>query len=521
MVAVEGPEHIVSYLNPAFSKLIGLPKKEITGRPFGEIVAHNEGNESRLLLDRVFRSGIPEIIVEQKHTHSSLAYWTYSMWPIIGEEGLAAGVMIQVTDVTGAAIFRKQMTEMNQALALSGMRQHELTEAGEKLNALLKAATDAKSLFLANMSHEIRTPLGAIMGYSELLCDESFSNEEKLDFIDTISRNGKELTRIIDDILDLSKVEAGCLDVERRVISLPDVITDMTNSLLVKARGQATRLSVVSEGKIPETILTDPTRLRQILMNIVGNALKFTRDGEVKVTVKLLPAEADQESKVAFIVADTGCGISVEGQTKLFLHFSQADNSTTRLFGGTGLGLILSQNLARALGGDIVLQSSKVDEGSVFLVTIEAGKFDENRLLSDMGGREKRESRASQVSAVWKSTELAGMHVLLVEDAEDTRLMIRHFLLRNGATVDIAQNGIEAVDRALSMHYDIVLMDIQMPFLDGYGAMEQLRLKNYEQPVIALTAHALTEERRKTRKAGFCDHITKPVDLKHLVNVMK
>ncbi|MDQ3230907.1 MAG: response regulator, partial [Pseudobdellovibrionaceae bacterium] len=252
-------------------------------------------------------------------------------------------------------------------------------------------------------------------------------------------------------------------------------------------------------------------------MNIVGNALKFTRDGKVEMTVKLLPPQFNQASQVAFIIADTGCGISTKGQTKLFTHFSQADNSTTRKFGGTGLGLVLSRNLARALGGDVVLQSSKVDEGSVFVVTIASGEFDANMLLSDIHTLEKPYPPAP-VST--KRKQLAGMHVLLVEDAEDSRLLITRILKNNGATIDVAQDGIEAVDMARADHYDVVLMDIQMPLLDGYGALDRLLTKGYRQPVIALTAHALTEERRKTLKAGFCDHLTKPIDMKLLVETI-
>lgn len=514
MVAVEGPEHIVRYLNPAFVKLVDQPAESLIGRPFATVVPEGAANGCEQLLNRVFETGTPEVLVEQKHAQATLAYWTYSMWAIAESGDAAAGVMIQITDVTGAAIFRGQMTEMNQALAISGMRQHELTEAGQKLNAMLTAATQAKSLFLANMSHEIRTPLAAVLGYSELLLEPDLSAEDRHIFSETINRNGEELTRIIDDILDLTKVEAGCLAIERSGISLPDLISDVIAALSVKVREQGVTLSVDSDGQIPSMISTDPTRLRQILLNIVGNAVKFARRGKVVMTLRLLPAGSDGRGQIAFIVEDNGCGISPEGQAKLFRHFTQADSSTTRNYGGTGLGLVLSRNLARALGGDVVLQRSAINEGSVFVVTVDTGPIDEASLLPDI---HSRRSEPGPQAALGRPQLLDGFRVLLAEDAADIRTLISRVLRGSGAKVDVAKNGAEAVEKALSNRYDVVLMDIQMPVLDGYGALECLRTQGYKPPVIALTAHALSEERDRSLKSGFSEHLTKPIDMKVLI----
>lgn len=513
MVAVEGPMHLVRYLNAAFAKLVGKSTEALIGRPFAEVVPEGSANGCESILDRVFLTGAAEVLADQKHAQSKLAYWTYSMWPIVGDQDFPAGVMIQITDVTGAAVFREQMTEMNQALALSGMRQHELTETEEKLNAKLIAATEAKSLFLANMSHEIRTPLGAILGYSELLRDPELSNNEKLCFIETINRNGRELTRIIDDILDLTKAEAGHLDVEKSLVSLPDLLADITSSLSIKASEKRVSLTTVSITGVPEMISTDPTRLRQVLLNIVGNAVKFTQDGEVKVTVSLVPAKVNMPQQVSFSIEDTGCGISPEGQAKLFNHFSQADSSTTRKFGGTGLGLILSRILARALGGDVTLRSSTVNRGSVFVVTISSGEAEGSALLPAVHTRKP----SLTLPPANVATTLAGIRVLLAEDAADNRVLIKHVLSHSGAEVEVAHNGLEAVEKALDGHYDVALMDIQMPLLDGYGATKRLRAEGYRQPILALTAHALREEREKSRRCGFSEHLTKPIDMKRLV----
>ncbi len=375
-----------------------------------------------------------------------------------------------------------------------------------------EAASRSKSQFLANMSHEIRTPLGAILGYSEFLREPNLGHEERLAFIDTINRNGRDLAQLIDDILDLSKVEAGRIEIEKLRLSLPNLLTDVTTSLGVKAREKGLALTVLSDGTVPETIESDPTRLRQILLNVIGNAIKFTKQGSVTVTVKLLKRDDGRSSQLAFFVKDTGHGIAPDEQDRLFSAFMQADASTTRKFGGTGLGLALSRVLARALGGDVLLSESVPGQGSTFVVSVEVGRVETTRIIPLVG-------EYPQAATFDKGT-LQGIKVLVAEDSLDNQLLITRILKRAGASVDLAENGADAIKQALGSDYDLVLMDMQMPVLDGFDATTELRRRGYKRPIIALTAHAMREEREKSLRAGCDDHLTKPVNFKHLVYIV-
>jgi PAS domain S-box-containing protein len=253
----------------------------------------------------------------------------------------------------------------------------------EELRRAMEDAEDAshaKSAFLANMSHEIRTPLGAILGYAELLRSPDASAAEAERFVDAIIRNGKALAALIDDILDLSKVEAGRIEIERLSVSVASLLADVASSLQLMAREKRVELDIAAPAGIPETIETDPARLRQILLNIVGNAVKFTDEGKVSVrTVRQEPATPGVRPLLAFLVRDTGRGMSPEELARLFRPFSQADASTTRRYGGTGLGLVLSRQLARALGGDVVLVESAPGKGSTFAVTVDPGPMPRRR----------------------------------------------------------------------------------------------------------------------------------------------
>lgn len=384
---------------------------------------------------------------------------------------------------------------------------HEQKELQEQLAQAKEAAEEAnrtKSAFLANVSHEIRTPLGAILGFCELLREPSLSNEDRVAYADIISRNGRELTSLIDDILDLSKVEAGCLDIVRRPTSLAALLGDVRQSLSLKAREKGIGLDLHTQAGVPATIMTDPMRLRQIVVNIIGNAVKFTERGGVDVDVRL------DGKRVAIEVRDSGIGIPAAAQGRLFRAFSQADEATARRFGGTGLGLQLSRKLAQLLGGDVTLVRSEVGRGSSFVVTIDPGDYsmtttDEERPPSKMD--------AGHCS-------LQGLRVLLAEDAPDNQYLISYLLKKNGASVDVAGNGVEAVRKGLSADYDIVLMDIQMPVLDGFDATRELRRRGFARPIIALTAHAMREEREECMRAGFTDHLSKPIDSGRLIEAV-
>lgn len=397
---------------------------------------------------------------------------------------------------------------------------HDLKTAQEKMRAAQKAAENAnkaKTHFLANMSHEIRTPLGAMIGFTELLLDPQASDEDKASHISIVRRNSQQLLKIIDEILDISKVEAGRLETERIETNLIALLKEIQDLLSVSASEKGIQLSFVIRDKIPTIIWTDPTRLRQIVLNIVGNAIKFTKEGFVQIVCSYRTTD-ESKSYLQISVEDTGIGVDAELGERLFTPFLQADSSTTRMFGGTGLGLALSRQLARALGGDLWLERTVLNQGSLFSFEIQAEPSQAAQwalYLTD----ERKVMEITKPSG--PKGDLEGTRILLVEDAEDNQVLIGHFLKKAGAIIDMANNGREGVEKALRNEYEAVLMDIQMPFLDGYEATTQLRLAGYKKPIIALTAHALREEREKALNTGCNGHLTKPINRVELIESLK
>ena len=387
--------------------------------------------------------------------------------------------------------------------------QHKATEEVlRKAKDAAEAANQAKSMFLANMSHEIRTPLGAILGFTELCLTPGIDEEEKSRSLMTIKKNSTLLSRIIDDILDLSKVEAGKMEIEFLDVLLPDLICDVLNLLRVQAESKGLALVVRNSGPVPRVIRTDPTRLRQVLLNIVGNAIKFTESGGVTVTLQW---EASIDSAVRswlqIDVTDTGVGMAAEQVNSLFKHFSQTDTSTTRRFGGTGLGLVLAKRLAQALHGDVSLFRTELNRGSTFRIIIDPLCDANPELLENL-------SLATDKilpTEYYSEQHLAHVRLLLVDDVVDNLVMIRLFLKAVGATVDTTNNGAAAIVKAFEHEFDLILMDIQMPGMDGHQAVKILRQKGFRKPIIALTAHAMREERDRCLTSGFTAYLTKPI----------
>ncbi len=376
----------------------------------------------------------------------------------------------------------------------------------EEARVAAERANSTKSQFLANMSHEIRTPLGAIMGFSELIKDPKLGRFEREEYISVIERNSEQLMRIVDDILDLSKVEAGMMLIENIQFSLQEALSEFSSLMEFKAQEKGIYFKSKATTPLPSTIICDPTRLRQILMNVVGNAIKFTDVGHVELRVGYVEGHLD------FEIEDTGRGISSEQEVHLFKAFTQADESTTRQYGGTGLGLSLTRNLAQALGGHFLLKKSEVGRGSVFAFHIKASALRDAKVFSDL------RFNSSPARPGTPAGELSEVRILLVEDSPDNQALISIFLNRAGARVDIASDGQQGVNMALAGEYELILMDVQMPIMDGFGAVKELRSKNYQKPIVALTAHAMKEERDRCLGAGFSDFISKPVNRDDLVN---
>lgn len=386
----------------------------------------------------------------------------------------------------------------------------------EQSSRVAQAANQTKSEFLANMSHEIRTPMTAILGYADILLEDGEINrapERRVEAIQTIRRNGDHLIRLINDILDLSKIEAGKMQVERARVDPNALILESLDLVRVRADGKNLSLTLEWIGEVPATIETDPSRLRQILINMVGNAIKFTEQGGIRVVARYIDLEP--VAQIQLDVIDTGIGIDEEAVTVLFEAFSQADNSMSRRFGGTGLGLAICRRLARILGGDVDLVETTPGLGTRFRITISAGPRDAIVLNPHAHSSDQAAATRSDHSGDLESC-LKDLRILLAEDGPDNQKLISYMLARAGANVTVKGNGRLAYNAAISAHnegtpFDVILMDMQMPEMDGYEATQKLRSEGYAGPIIALTAHAMEGERQKCIDAGCDDYETKPI----------
>ena len=391
--------------------------------------------------------------------------------------------------------------------------RREVEREFAKVKAAAEAANAAKSEFLANMSHEIRTPMAAILGYADLLLDPTRGKGAARNDLQSIRRNGQHLLQVINDVLDLSKIEAGGMSVERIPTGLARLAAEAVSMTRPSAIEKGLSLSLVFATPMPRACLTDPLRLRQVLINLIGNAVKFTPAGTVTLRVTC-DGPSTTEASVRFEVADTGVGMTDAEQAKLFQPFVQADVSTTRRFGGTGLGLTISRQFARLLGGDITVRS-RPGGGSTFAAVVRVGPVLARDLVD--GLTEAGVPNPTPNAADGAGEDLAGARVLLAEDGLDNREILTAYLRAAGATVEWAEDGRSAVAAALAAPdagrpFTAVLMDMQMPVLDGYGATSELRRSGYTGPIIALTAHAMASDRAKCLAAGCDDYLTKPVD---------
>ncbi|MEZ5965014.1 MAG: response regulator [Planctomycetota bacterium] len=383
----------------------------------------------------------------------------------------------------------------------------------------LKAAQDesrAKSDFVAHMSHEIRTPMTAILGYAENLRDEALSDQARHEAIDAIWRNGQHLLELINNILDLSKFEASGVSVVRAPCNPVEIIAEVVDMMRPKAESCRLALTAECEGAIPTRIESDRTRLKQILVNLVGNALKFTEKGGVRVLARLVGGDAP---RLEVDVVDTGIGIDPERIDALCQPFVQADASVTRRFGGSGLGLSISRHLARMLGGDLSIRSTR-GRGSTFTMSVATGPIDGVPLCNDLTG-----VRLPRAGSADRSLPRIECRVLLAEDGADNQRLLSFVLHKAGARVVVVGDGQQAVEAALAAHsegspFGVVLMDMQMPVLDGYTATARLRAAGYTAPIIGVTAHAMPEDRARCARSGCDRFVAKPIDREALIRTI-
>ena len=379
----------------------------------------------------------------------------------------------------------------------------------ERTNEIAQAANRAKSTFLANMSHEIRTPLNAVLGFTDLLRKGAdTSPAERVDWLSTIHGSGQHLLSLINDILDISKIEAGQLEMDRIPHDPTQVIAETASLLRPRAFEKGIELELVFETPFPRVLVGDPTRLRQVLMNLAGNAIKFTDKGFVRIVAAL----RQEPARLVVDVVDTGMGIPADKLGAIFDPFVQADPSVTRKFGGTGLGLAISRRIANAMGGDITVKSQQ-GLGSVFSLLVPVTIVEGDISVTSA------ESAAilTRTIAHFSKVPLSG-RVLLVDDGETNRKMLKLILTRRGLEVATAENGQVGVEMALGESFDVILMDMQMPVMDGYTATRLLRERGVNIPIIALTANAMRGDEEQCRAAGCSGYLTKPVDPEHLID---
>lgn len=515
---------VYTYCSKSVRDILGYNRRDVVGKTPFDFMASEEARRLRPKWTEIIRQGCLFRNLENWNVTSNgrrVCLLTTGA-PIFNDDGVLIGYRGIDTDITAR---KKAEAELRQAKETAEQSAVEIAQANKQLETAIwranemavaaETADQTKSEFLANMSHEIRTPLTAILGYSELMMDPDQDAEERMKCLTIVRRNGEHLLMLINDILDISKIEAGKLTIESRRFSVPPVVAEVVSMMRVRADDRGISLSVEYTGELPEQITSDEARLRQALINLIGNSVKFTDTGGVKVIVSFLAKWRSDTPAVEIKVVDTGIGIAPENLQCLFEPFTQADTSTSRKYGGTGLGLAITRRIADLMNGELKAEST-FGEGSTFTITIPTGDLEGIDMLE-----RPAEAVVQQCGKVRLSSDaLAGKRILLAEDGEDNKRLIMVILKKAGAEVVGVENGRLAVEEAQAHKFDVILMDMQMPEMDGYEATAYLRSKGYTSPIIALTAHAMASDRERCISAGCDDHLTKPIKREKFISTV-
>ncbi|WP_052501705.1 PAS domain S-box protein [Thiomicrospira microaerophila] len=488
------------FITPQVEDLLGYSVDEIIGRSPFEFMPAEEAQRVQVMVMEwaAKKSSWRGLEHVSHHPDGRLVYQRVSGLPIISETGELLGFRGTGRDVTQEVEYQRAMEDAKKTAELA--------------QQVAEAANKAKSEFLANMSHEIRTPMNGIIGMSEL--GVKGTDPEKMRHqLRRVNQSGRLLLGIINDILDFSKIEAGMLELDQQPFQLRQLKDELNSLFIGMAQDKGLDFGVYCDctDNCVTCLYGDSLRLRQVLTNLIGNAIKFTARGEVRLEIKLKYPDSNQPNDLAQLecaIKDTGIGMTPEQQSKLFKAFTQADTSITRKHGGTGLGLVISEKLVRLMGGGDIHIQSELGKGSVFSFSVTMPLCDD----------EQRKQLISQPHFSDHS-QLFG-RVLLVEDNEINQEVAGEMLRQTGVSFEVAENGQVAVDKASVQKFDLILMDIQMPVMDGYQACRAIRAFNPTIPIIALTAAAMVEDKNKALAAGMNDHLAKPLDSEALYRVL-
>lgn len=489
---------IIQTCNPAALTIFGYEEAEMQGSPIVNIMTPDIAKTHDNAIARYIHTGVANVIGSPKE------------WLALRKDRSEFWVELSITpiEVDGEKLFVGMVKDIDARKRAEAKENEALIEKTK-----IEAKSEAKSSFLAHMSHEIRTPLGAIIGYAESLLDSEGGMEQRVSSINTIIRNGHHLLSIINDILDLSKIESSNFDVCRERISVFEVINEVKRLVEIQAQEKGLIFDVEYQLPLPEYIESDPLRMKQILINLCNNAVKFTQEGEVIISV-FHQAEAQ---RLCIDVCDTGIGLTDLQQQSVFDEYVQADYLTTRKYGGTGLGLPISKKLASKLGGDISVMS-ETGKGSRFGLRLPTASLSALEMTNEVPLPQDDEECATERARL-AGIKLRG-HVLVAEDMPDNQGLISYYLTKLGLECALVENGEEAVEAGLAGDFDLILMDMQMPVKNGISAVETLRAAGCSTPIIMLTGNAMEKDKKDSMDAGCNGYLSKPIDRSLFVKTM-